>query len=177
MARLRTWGAAGAAGIALVGLLACGEGAPEEQLREAQERLRGTEAQLEESRQEVEAERAELEQCRQELADAKSQLAQARQKRSEAEDRVEEKATDVAIFRIVQSALLEAEELASAAIRADVDGGVVTLRGSVQEASARERAGALARETPGVTRVENQIEVAGGSEGEGSRAASSEEEG
>jgi osmotically-inducible protein OsmY len=56
--------------------------------------------------------------------------------------------------------LLEHDDLTDVAISASVSRGVVTLTGSVPNGKLRDRAVAIAGETPGVASVQSGIEVA-----------------
>lgn len=67
--------------------------------------------------------------------------------------------SDATVFRTVQSRLLEDDALAAVGISARVTNGAVTLWGRVPTKELRDRAVAIARETPGVRAVENEIEV------------------
>jgi len=73
--------------------------------------------------------------------------------------KVDHSSTDEVLFRAIQKRLLEDGDLASVAIAAHVNNGLVTLSGNVPDAKIRDRAVLVARETPGVQRVETQIQV------------------
>jgi len=101
----------------------------------------------------------------------------ARQQLAKSSNRLEQQATDVALFRAVQESLLGNDRLRSSNVVAHVRDGVVTLYGTVPDAQRRDRAVEVARSTPGVSSVESQIVVRGGAEeaagGNGSSAGSS----
>jgi hyperosmotically inducible periplasmic protein len=59
----------------------------------------------------------------------------------------------------VKIALVEAPALAAAAIFVDAEGDLVRLGGFTGSAEEREQAERIAREVPGVARVENDIQV------------------
>jgi hyperosmotically inducible periplasmic protein len=59
----------------------------------------------------------------------------------------------------VKIALVEAPALAAAAIFVDAEGDLVRLGGFADSAEEREQAERIAREVPGVARVENDIQV------------------
>jgi osmotically-inducible protein OsmY len=168
MIAVRTHAAPALAGMLLLaGTLACGGESPEARLDEALEAVEEARSDVRERTEELSEERAELDRCRSELAAAQQELDEARRAMMSAEQRLERRTTDVAIFRSVQGALLEAKELKSAGIRAEVNQGVVTLRGEVEHAKQSERAEKLARRTAGVERVQNEIRVVGDAGGEG----------
>ena len=75
------------------------------------------------------------------------------------EQRLEARATDVAIFRAVQTALLDDEQLHEVAISADVEDRVVSLGGVVRSEEEARRAATLAAEVPGVDGVTSRIRV------------------
>lgn len=75
------------------------------------------------------------------------------------EQRLEARATDVAVFRAVQTALLEDERLQDAAIAVDVEDGVVTLSGIVSTVEQAGHAVLISEETAGVESVSSRIQV------------------
>lgn len=154
----------GLAALAVAGLLSCGGETPEDRLEEALVAVREAEVRIEDGEERLAAERAELQACRQDLADAQRELNRARKTHSEAKDRLEQRATEVALFRAVQAALLEADVLESVAVRVEVSDGQIVLHGEVPSTQLREKAAAIARATPGVTKIESRIRVVGPSE-------------
>jgi osmotically-inducible protein OsmY len=150
--------ALGGSGVAI----GCGPGEPPEQrLETAGETLEGARDDLEEARARRDAALRELSQARKALRRAESAVLSAR-------ERVERRATDVALFRAVQAALLEEPSLAEAAIAARVEGSEVTLEGEVAKTSLRERALEIARGTAGVAEVHDELEVVGEATASGS---------
>jgi len=176
MASLRS-GSRGAAGGALVAALcvalagsACGRG--DEGARpkagashSAQapnavpESVTQAERALEATQREVAARKEAVEAAKRAVGDAEKQAVAAAEAVAEAK-RTAALGSDTALFRAVQTRLLEDPALASVAISARVQDGAVTLAGRVPDAALRDRAVAVARETPGVRAVENEIEVA-----------------
>ena len=75
------------------------------------------------------------------------------------EERLEIEATDVAIFRAVQSELLASDDLAETAIAVDVDEGAVTLRGTVDSTPELSLALDIARAVDGVASVASLLRV------------------
>ena len=153
--------------LALTLLAGCDRPAPEERLLSAGDQLESAQDSLESLNSridELEATLVELEKERRRTEDRLLTL----------EDRVEARATDVALFRAVQSALLEDEPLSRSAIAVDARKGVVTLTGLVNSAELRDRAVRLAEETAGVDRVVSRIDVEP-DEGAGTPAAGSDE--
>lgn len=141
-------------------LPACGDSDPEARLEAAGEALSEARAEVQEARESVEQRKAAVTSAEEELAEARERLKGAEAQLAEVEQRVDLRATDAAVFRAVQQRLLEDESLEEVAIAARVERGVVTLLGQVPEAEQRERAGEIARGTPGVVAVENRIDVA-----------------
>jgi osmotically-inducible protein OsmY len=68
-------------------------------------------------------------------------------------------ATDPGITTAVKSKMTADDTVKAYQIDVDTQGGVVTLTGTVASAAARDRAVQLARETDGVTRVEDRLTV------------------
>ena len=119
----------------------------------------------------VEAEQA-LDMAQREVAARKEAVAAAERAVAEAEKRAAVTAqlvaeakqaaavgNDATVFRAVQSRLLDDDALSAVGISARVSDGAVTLWGRVPSTALRDRAVAIARETPGVRAVENEIEV------------------
>ena len=156
----RTWPKpAGPVLVAAAALLACGPEPPEQQLAEAREQMVEVRSDVRSLEEQVADRREAVRRTEQALAEVREELQRAEQRLAEARQRIQENATDVALFRAVQSALLESDALEDFAIRADVDGGVVTLRGEVAEPKHAERALELARGVVGVENVRSDIQV------------------
>lgn len=160
-------------------LLGCGAEtpAPEQRLAEARESLVAArddvgrlETRVEKKREAVERAERALSKARQELQKAESELARARA-------RIDERATNVALFRAVQSALLESEALEDYAIRVEVDGDGVILHGVVDEPAQRRAAVETARAITGVDSVMDEIRVRGSDAPEAAGASASSDAG
>ena len=67
--------------------------------------------------------------------------------------------TDAEIEAAVVKGILANPEVSAARLHADVSGGVVTLRGTVQSAAGRETAEKISRAVPGVREVKNRLLV------------------
>lgn len=146
---------------ALCLITACGADPPEERLDEAGESLEDAREERSEARNELESARARVAAAEQELHDARRALRDAEKRVAAAGSRVEQRATDVALFRAVQSRILRAEPLEEEAIGVRVEQGVVTLQGRVSDPDARDVALEVARSTPGVERVRDRLELQG----------------
>ena len=153
--------------VALTLLAGCDRPAPEERLQSAGEQLDSAQDSLESLDTRID----ELEET---LAALTKERRRTEGRLLTLEDRVEARATDVALFRAVQSALLEDDPLSQSAIAVDARKGVVTLTGLVKSAGLRDRAVQLAAETAGVDRVVSRIDVESG-EGAGTPAAAADE--
>jgi len=70
--------------------------------------------------------------------------------------------TDPVILAQIKSRLALDSQVSALAIDVDVDGGVVTLKGEVNDQAARERALSIAREVKGVKRVKDELRIKGG---------------
>jgi hypothetical protein len=153
------------AAVAVGAVLACDSGPPEEQLAEAR-------YELEQVRSEVKALETQVGDKKEAVRDAESQLARARAELDRAQSelaaarrKIQMEATDVALFRAVQTALLEADSLEAVAVRAEVASGVVTLHGQVNDTAQATAAMEIAQSVAGVDRVVNEIRVRGDSAG------------
>ena len=153
--------------VALTLLAGCDRPAPGERLQSAGEQLDSAQDSLESLDTRID----ELEET---LAALTKERRRTEGRLLTLEDRVEARATDVALFRAVQSALLEDDPLSQSAIAVDARKGVVTLTGLVKSAGLRDRAVQLAAETAGVDRVVSRIDVESG-EGAGTPAAAADE--
>ena len=148
------------AAIAAGGLTGCGGAEdPEEALREASAELELANAAVSEAEAVVEDRQEAVDAAAEALSEAQKELAEAQSHARDAQAVVAEKATNSALFRAVQRRLLEDEELDGLAIAAEVDGGVVVLRGRVSTPGQRDRAVEVAGATPGVQRVDTKIDV------------------
>jgi hypothetical protein len=69
---------------------------------------------------------------------------------------------DVTVTRDIRSAITSDDSMSTDAqnVKIITENGVVTLRGPVEDESERSQIGAIAARTPGVTRVDNQLEIA-----------------
>jgi osmotically-inducible protein OsmY len=143
-----------------IGLAGCG-GDREEELAEASEALGDARGAVEQARQRVTEKQEKVERAQEELAEARDRLREAEARLIEAESEVDVSATDAVLFRTIQRKLLEDDALEGFAIQADVSQGVVTLSGQVEKEKQRERAEQIASATPGVARVQNEIELTG----------------
>jgi osmotically-inducible protein OsmY len=144
---------------ALAALMACGPGAPEERLAQAREEFEETRSTVQDLEERVEVKRDAVRRAEEALAKARGELEQAENELSQAREKIEARATDVALFRAVQTALLESEELEGVAIRAEVKDGRVTLHGEVGERALAEEALEVARSAAGLDKVSSEIRV------------------
>lgn len=131
---------------------ACGGDTPEQRLEAAGEKVETVSNDLDTIRQRIEEHEAALDRLREEREKAKNRL-------GTLEERLDARATDTALFRAVQGALLEAKDLKESAINVLVEDRNITLVGSVPSAEDRERALDIARETAGVGSVRSRIRV------------------
>lgn len=137
----------------------CGGESQEQELADATAAVVEKRVAVEEVRAAVEARQQEVNEAQKELEAARGELQVREQALAEAESHVGLKATDATLFRSVQRRLLDDEKLGGLAIAAEAKRGAITLRGTVPDEEARARAEEVARTTPGVFSVENQIEL------------------
>ena len=106
------------------------------------------------------------EKARSEVAEAEAALATARKKLDAANQGFESARAEVAkwsddtsMSRLLQQRLLADKALEKAAVAGRVENGVALLEGTVPDATAGERAAAIARDTPGVVDVQSRLSV------------------
>jgi osmotically-inducible protein OsmY len=145
--------------VVLTAALACGGEDGEAQLERATEALDRARAAVETAREDVEERGAAAEEATRGLDQARDRLATARRKLAEVEEQIDLTATDAVLFRSVQKRLLDDARLQDVAIVANVDKGVVTLKGNVARAGQRDRAVEIADSVPGVSSVKSLIVV------------------
>ena len=153
---LRTVLTAALAGVVVTG---CGEPTQEELLQAATDALAVAEAEVEEASAELALREEELALAQAARDQAAERLRDGERTLAESREQVGLHATDGLLFRKVQQALLEDEELKDVAVSARVDDGVVTLTGEVPDDATRERANAVARAVPGVAEVKTLLQV------------------
>ena len=153
--------------LALTLLAGCDRPAPEERLQSAGE-------QLDSARDSLESLDTRIDELEATLVALKKERRRTEDRLLTLEDRVQARATDVALFRAVQSALLADGPLSQSAIAVDARKGVVTLTGLVNSAELGDRAVRLAGETAGVDRVVSRIDVEP-DEGAGTPVAAADE--
>lgn len=101
----------------------------------------------------------EIESLENELQNQKKMRRQLRERKLTLEEILGNRATDVAIFRAVQSQLLRSEKLANSAIAVNVDEGIVTISGFVDSQSKKQDAFKVAESIPGVKVVRSYIQA------------------
>lgn len=140
----------GALALVATALAACEKAPPETQLAAAGEALGEATTELADLNTRIEQTETLLDQLR---ADRREQRDTVRT----LEERLEARATDVAVFRAVQTALLDEPSLQNAAIAVDVEERAVTLSGVVRTQQEASQAVAIARQTAGVANVSSKI--------------------
>jgi osmotically-inducible protein OsmY len=140
-------------------LLGCGSADPEVDLERASEAAEETRSDAEVAAEKVKQREAELKQAQAKLDEARASLRKVEEELAKREAKVDSSATDEVLFRAVQKRLLDEDDLASVAIAAHVNNGLVVLTGNVPDAKLRDRAVVVAKETPGVHRIDNQIQL------------------
>lgn len=153
----------------VLALAGCGPKEPEEQLQKAATKVDKAEQRVDDARENVTSVKRSLADLRDEMDEAEARLADARkklrqrQKQLAAErNELHDTASDTAIFRLLQTRLLDEPSLSTAAVSADVIDGRVTLRGEVVDPEQKSKAGEIAANTPGVTEVVNRIDATDG---------------
>ena len=132
--------------IAVIGLGflgACSKPAPEERLIEVGRDVNDVQGRLESLNSEIAEHQDAIQKLRRERQSVNAKL-------MTLEQRLQRRATDLAIFRAAQSALLDEPTLQEAAVVASVEDGVVTLSGSVSSLQEEQTATDIVRSIPGV---------------------------
>jgi osmotically-inducible protein OsmY len=137
----------------------CGGSDPEVDLARASKEVEKTRSARENAAETVNQREADVKQAQAKLEEARAALRKIEAELAKREAKVDRSATDEVLFRAVQKRLLDDAKLASVAIAAHVNNGLVTLTGNVPDAKLRDRATEVARETPGVQRVESQVQI------------------
>jgi len=140
----------------LLGLAAC-DG--ERSLEAASEKVERVARDVDAARAKIEQREEAVEKAKESLEEARTELAEIETKLSEARQSVEDAISDTDLFRAVQSALLDDDDLEDLAISARVAQRVVTLEGSVPSEDLKVRAEKIAGDALGVATVVNQIRV------------------
>ena len=137
-------------GLAL--LIGCSQTGPEDRLAEIGEDVDNMEQRLAMLTTQIEQQRDALHDLEVERRKAKSKL-------MTLEERLQLRATDVAIFRATQVNLLNEPMLRNDAISVSVDDGVVTLSGTVSTLDHKQKAKDIADAVPGVASTVIRIQV------------------
>lgn len=133
-------------------LSGCGKPAPESELAEAGEALG-------EATTELTGLNTRIEETEMLLGELRAERRKQRDTVRTLEQRLEARATDVAIFRAVQTTLLNDEQLQEVAITVDVEDKAVTLDGVVRTKEEAGRAINLSKQVAGVASVASRIRV------------------
>ncbi len=130
-------------------------------LASARERLAKQATAIDQATDDVERAEAELEAAESRLEVARAAFEAGHKEVDRAAEQMRRFAVpDPVLFRNVQRELLDAASLREVAIAAEVEDGVVTLRGRVPDETLRKAAVALVTDVDGVISVEDRIEVA-----------------
>jgi len=140
-------------------MLSCSNKTPEERLRHAASNVKDARSAVSNAREALASDTADAKRQKAEVDEAREKLYKAQARLAHAADTLEQRATDVALFRVIQRSLLDADELRQSAVMAHVKDGSVTLEGTVPDQNARDHAIQIAKTTPGVQSVTSNIEV------------------
>ncbi len=145
----------------LAGVLATGCGDSEEaRVAALSKELGSLRENLAETRASVAEREATAKTAQDSLAAARGEQRDSERRIAEVEKEIGTHATDPTLFRMVQTQLLDDDDLEDVAISARVERGVVTLTGVVSDEKLKERALKLAEGVPGVVSVQDRIQVA-----------------
>lgn len=133
-------------------MLGCSEPAPEARLGEAGEALDNVSRNLDQIDKEIDSLRDDLD----EKQDKRDKLVE---RKMSLEERVARRATDVALFRAVQSKLLNEEALKNSALSVEASDRVIVLSGKVTTQAERDIAVRLAASVAGVADVRSRLQV------------------
>lgn len=138
--------------VGFVATAGCSRPAPEDRLIEAGDAVDDAQARLQSIN-------ADINSHLDAVAELKKERQRVRASLMTLEERLERRATDLAIFRAAQSALLDDPTLQQAAIVANVEDGVVTLTGSVANMKQRQAAMQVVEAVPGVESTVVRLEI------------------
>jgi len=130
----------------------CSPPAPEERLTEAGSDVTDTRDRIAAINAEIDRHQSAIQNLRKERQNARAAL-------ETLEERLERRATDLAIFRAAQSALLNDPLLEDSVVVANVDDGVVTLEGTVSSAEKEQKAAEIIGGIPGVDSTVNRLQL------------------
>ena len=139
-----------AATIAIVA--GCSAPSPEDRLIEAGDDVSNTEDRIAAINAEIDAHQQAIQNLRKERQNARASL-------ESLEKRLERRATDLAIFRAAQEALLNEPTLEDSIVVANVDDGIVTLEGAVSNAEKEQKAASIVSSIPGVKSTNNRLQL------------------
>jgi len=139
-----------AIGLGLLG--ACSKPAPEERLIEVGQDVSDVQSRLESLIEEIAGHEEAIQQLRKERQSVQAKLLTL-------EERLQRRATDLAIFRAAQSALLDEPTLQEAVVLASVEDRVVTLSGSVASVQQEQKATDIVRSIPGVESTVVRLQI------------------
>jgi osmotically-inducible protein OsmY len=94
-----------------------------------------------------------------ELQETRKELKVIQQQYVEEQELLDRRANDTALFRLVQKQLLEEPQLEGNAVSVNVDNGIVSLRGNLQNQQQVTLAVEIAQQAPGVKSVRNLMEI------------------
>ncbi|MBT8078611.1 MAG: BON domain-containing protein [Gammaproteobacteria bacterium] len=138
--------------VGLVATAGCSRPAPEERLIEVGDAVDDTQERLQSINADINSHLDAVTELKKERQRVRASL-------MSLEERLEHRATDLAIFRATQSALLEEPALQQAAIVANVEDGVVTLTGSVANLQQRQEAMQVVETVPGVESTVVRLQI------------------
>lgn len=130
----------------------CSRPAPELRLEQAGRALAGV-------ANDLSSLNTEIGQLEERLAEHRQQRKKLLEEKFTLEERLERRATDVALFRSVQSKLLASDELRDSAISVEADDRAIVLAGTVSSETQRNQAIAIANAVPGVSDVRSRMHI------------------
>ena len=133
-------------------IVACGRPAPEERLIDMGEKVDDAAMTVEQLDDTIERHEDRLDDLRKQRRKAKAQLLTL-------EQRLERRATDLAIFRAAQRALLDEPALQQSVVSARVEDGIVTLVGSVADLGDERIAREIVQAIPGVESIVSRVQL------------------
>lgn len=133
-------------------ILGCSDPTPEARLMQTDNALKQTTEDLVDRNDKIE-------QLETELSNQKKDRRQLRELKLSLEERLDKRATDVAIFRAVQTQLLDDERLANSAISVSVEDGIVTILGLVDSQNKKQMAISIVKSAPGVKVIRSRVIV------------------
>lgn len=137
----------------------CSSGDAEQRYTDALSELAEAQSERDEARQALLDQQQALTEAQQALVAARGELENAQTEVQNAQAEARKRATDSAIFDVLQSHYVDDDAFDGSRIAVLVNGGAVTLRGQARSSEVSQQAEAFAKQAAGVLQVINQLTI------------------